>query len=246
MPSCWTSSAFGERRLSSPSCSPAITMDTFHDARQCRVQSEGAAERLPQDAGGKPRLRCCAHELPVLQRAGRDTRWRPHLHCKGQEEEILDEDVEGEGTQRQRTTRRSEHAARSSSLPRRSRASHSCWSLMKCKREEAPGHWRRADTQLRSSSIVAIPGSDLLQGWEFRFKGRGIEWIKRAVCSKKGKLSRAPDLNQPYYVFGAMRNPCPYNLDGEVSIELEKDGPIPVKEMGKKGQQATGRGGRDW
>ncbi|EMP36185.1 hypothetical protein UY3_06621 [Chelonia mydas] len=52
----------------------------------------------------------CAHELLVLQRAGRHTRWRPHLHCEGhceyfggshasrselsQEEEILDENVE--------------------------------------------------------------------------------------------------------------------------------------------------------
>ncbi|KAG6941045.1 hypothetical protein G0U57_007140, partial [Chelydra serpentina] len=56
-----------------------------------------------------------------------------------QEEEILDEDVEGEGTKRQRTTRRSEmHAARSSSLSRRRLASHSCRMLAKRKQERRP------------------------------------------------------------------------------------------------------------
>ncbi|EMP26836.1 hypothetical protein UY3_16073 [Chelonia mydas] len=56
-----------------------------------------------------------------------------------QEEEILDEDVEGEGNQRQRTTRRSEmHATRSSFLPQRRLVSHSCRSLAKRKQERRP------------------------------------------------------------------------------------------------------------
>ncbi|EMP24368.1 hypothetical protein UY3_18606 [Chelonia mydas] len=46
------------------------------------MKSEGAVEHLPQGAGGKPLLLCCARNLLVLQRAGRDTRWQPHLHCE--------------------------------------------------------------------------------------------------------------------------------------------------------------------
>ncbi|EMP30273.1 hypothetical protein UY3_12598 [Chelonia mydas] len=56
-----------------------------------------------------------------------------------QEEEILDEDVEREGTQRQRMIRTTEmHAARSSFLTRRRLASHSCRMLVKCKQERRP------------------------------------------------------------------------------------------------------------
>ncbi|EMP37390.1 hypothetical protein UY3_05438 [Chelonia mydas] len=56
-----------------------------------------------------------------------------------QEEEILDEDVEGEGDLEAEDDSRSEmHAARSSSLPRRRLASNSCRILMKCKQERRP------------------------------------------------------------------------------------------------------------
>ncbi|EMP29242.1 hypothetical protein UY3_13651 [Chelonia mydas] len=101
MPSCWTLSAFGERSLSSPSCTPAIRIDTY---------GQISAERLPQGVGGKPSLQCCTtscrfyEELDAIlgcdptstAKAPVDTSvaHMPVESGPSQEEEILDEDVE--------------------------------------------------------------------------------------------------------------------------------------------------------
>ncbi|EMP28349.1 hypothetical protein UY3_14531 [Chelonia mydas] len=113
--------------------------NAYHKAREANCHSSAVPTRscrlykeLDVIPGGDPNFTAKATVDTLVARMPVDS-------GPSQEEEILDEDVEGGGTQRQRMTRRSEmHAARNSLLSWRWLARHSCWMFAKCKQERRP------------------------------------------------------------------------------------------------------------